>query len=518
MSNAISDAYGNFMYGDDAGKSAKLVHIIKPKDNKISIDMAFLEVNERAYAQTVERDGVAAQVGVQARDALQLAVIMRPGEANIPPQAYQSDEAMKEWALNSERKGQRTNYKELQTILKVGTEEGIVSSTGKKFYPIVMVFRRTRKRAGAGVSGGPPIGLPSFRLDDECDRAASLIRRLTLSDEDNIEPDAWDEIYHDTKELLFGQKQTNDKKDSSMERQYNHQRANSGDFDAYHTADLSIPQDTFEAKSSAKMDRVKQGIRGKDTGNRRGDDVDDVEASTIRGLVCTTDTTLCKSIRSYFVPILLHYTIYSRVFGTHCKIQVQKSVGLAFVRISKVVVGVSVHGGSGIVIARLPDGTWSAPSAIGVFGGGLGVQVGMEVSDYILILQTQSALNHFRQGGNFTVGGNIGCAFAGVGRDALGAASIQGSCMPASADGLVVDDDTLDAANSSEIAPLVAYAKSQGLYIGVSLEGGRIFTRNDINDRTYKFITGGNVVAKDILGGKITTPPEAEGLYASLHR
>mmetsp|Transcript_27117 Transcript_27117/g.42138 ORF Transcript_27117/g.42138 Transcript_27117/m.42138 type:complete len:1271 (+) Transcript_27117:357-4169(+) len=480
MSNAISDAYGNFMYGDDAGKSAKLVHIIKPKDNKISIDMTFLEVNERAYVQTVERDGVAAQIGVQARDALQLAVIMSSGEANIPPEVYRSDEAMKEWALNSERKGRRTNYKELQTILKIGTHDGVVSSTGKKFFPIVMVFRRTRKRAGAGVSGGPPIGLPSFRLDDECDRAASLIRRLTISDEDNIEPDAWDEIYHDTKELLFGQKQTNDKKDSSMERQYDHQRANSGDFDAYHTADLSIPQDTFEAKSSAKIDRVKQGIRGKEKGSRRDDDVDDVEASTIRGMV-------------------------------------QNSVGLAFVRISKLVVGVSVHGGSGIVIARLPDGTWSAPSAIGVFGGGLGVQVGMEVSDYILILQTQSALNHFRRGGNFTIGGNVGCAFAGIGRDALGAASIQGSCMPASADGLVVDDDTLDAANSSEIAPLVAYAKSQGLYIGVSLEGSRIFTRNDINDRTYKFITGGNVTAKDILGGKITTPPEAEGLYASLH-
>lgn len=77
-------------------------------------------------------------------------------------------------------------------------------------------------------------------------------------------------------------------------------------------------------------------------------------------------------------------------------------------RISKFVVGLSIHGGTGIVIARLPDGTWSAPSAIGTMGGGIGVQVGLEVADFLLILQTQDALDHFRNGGNFTIGGNVG--------------------------------------------------------------------------------------------------------------
>jgi hypothetical protein len=40
------------------------------------------------------------------------------------------------------------------------------------------------------------------------------------------------------------------------------------------------------------------------------------------------------------------------------------------------------------------------------------------------------------------------------------------------------------------VAPIVAYAKSQGLYVGVSLEGSRIFTRSDVNARAYKFATG----------------------------
>lgn len=36
----------------------------------------------------------------------------------------------------------------------------------------------------------------------------------------------------------------------------------------------------------------------------------------------------------------------------------------------------SVKGGSGIVIARLPDGSWSAPSCIGTGGVGVGLQIG----------------------------------------------------------------------------------------------------------------------------------------------
>ena len=71
--------------------------------------------------------------------------------------------------------------------------------------------------------------------------------------------------------------------------------------------------------------------------------------------------------------------------------------------------------------------------------------------------------------------------------------------------------------SSVGIAPIVAYAKSQGLYVGVSLEGSRIFVRNDINSRTYKFTVGRDVTAYDILSGKVPTPPEAEDLYAALH-
>jgi lipid-binding SYLF domain-containing protein len=207
---------------------------------------------------------------------------------------------------------------------------------------------------------------------------------------------------------------------------------------------------------------------------------------------------------------------------------IQKAVGLAFVRASKVVLGVSLHGGSGIVIARLGDGTWSAPSAIGTWGLGFGLQFGLEVAEYIFILQTQESLDHFKRGSSFNIGGNVGAAVAGIGREAYGAASVGNTCTRSAEQQQVKEDEyndedseenlPRDTAAAFGVAPIVAYAKSQGLYVGVSLEGSRIFTRSDVNARAYKFATGRELSAKDILSGKVATPPEAEDLYAALHR
>jgi lipid-binding SYLF domain-containing protein len=187
-----------------------------------------------------------------------------------------------------------------------------------------------------------------------------------------------------------------------------------------------------------------------------------------------------------------------------------------------------LHGGSGIVIARLGDGTWSAPSAIGTWDLGFGLQFGLEVAEYICILQTQESLDHFKRGLSFNIGGNVGAAVAGIGREAYGAASVGNTCTRSAEQEQVKEeeyndedsDENLpqDTAAAFGVASIVAYAKSQGLYVGVSLEGSRIFTRSDVNARAYKFAKGRELSAKDILSGKVATPPEAEDLYAALHR
>jgi lipid-binding SYLF domain-containing protein len=45
--------------------------------------------------------------------------------------------------------------------------------------------------------------------------------------------------------------------------------------------------------------------------------------------------------------------------------------------------------GTGLVVARLPDGRWSAPSAIATAGVGWGAQIGGEITDFVIILNTK---------------------------------------------------------------------------------------------------------------------------------
>jgi hypothetical protein len=129
---------------------------------------------------------------------------------------------------------------------------------------------------------------------------------------------------------------------------------------------------------------------------------------------------------------------------------------------------------------------------------------------------------------NEDIGGNVGAAVAGIGGEAYGASSVGNTCTRSAEQQQVNEDEysdedsdkhfPQDTAAAFGVAPIVAYAKSQGLYLGVSLEGSRIFTRSDVNARAYKFATGRELSTKDTLSGKVATPPEADDLYAALHR
>ncbi|CAB9498053.1 LAS seventeen-binding protein 3 [Seminavis robusta] len=529
-SNAFHDMYGNVCLGDDAGKSARLTLVLKPHANptsskaaKLNLGMTFLEVNGRAYVQSVIPGSQAARAGVMPQDAIQFATVFKEewvqeehDQQSLSEESLlDATELATQHALQAEASGVRITYDGLRKVLAEAidpTQSAFVSPPTHKdktpwhhgppipstvnicvpqsdadgfVYndsnrpsspfrvdlprPVIFVFRRTRQRKSLHHMG---MLLPGFRLDDECDFASSLVKRLApTADMETPIPDTWEELVHDGTDWLLGSGSMLPPKMKAL--QANGPIREEGEH--------SIPLDSFERERATKLADLRSKMAAE---AMQVDRTDDVEAATIRGMI-------------------------------------QKAVGLAFVRASKVVLGVSVHGGSGIVISRLSDGTWSAPSAIGTWGLGLGLQFGLEVAEYIFILQTQDSLDHFRSGGSFTIGGNIGAAVAGMGREAYGAASAGGGC----GGGEVIKDDEYNDNDSNEhekksnvgIAPIVAYAKSQGLYIGVSLEGSRIFARNDINSRTYKFTCGRDVSAYDVLSGKVPTPPEAEDLYAALH-
>lgn len=71
--------------------------------------------------------------------------------------------------------------------------------------------------------------------------------------------------------------------------------------------------------------------------------------------------------------------------------------------VAKAGFGFSARAGSGIVIARLPDGSWSAPSAVGTAGGGFGFQAGVELAEFLIILNSRAAVKTFMAKGSLTV-------------------------------------------------------------------------------------------------------------------
>ncbi len=84
--------------------------------------------------------------------------------------------------------------------------------------------------------------------------------------------------------------------------------------------------------------------------------------------------------------------------------------GLAILTVLKAGFLGSARYGNGIVVSRLADGSWSAPSAIGLGGAGFGGQIGFELTDFVFVLNDAAAVRTFSQQGSLTLGGNVSIA------------------------------------------------------------------------------------------------------------
>jgi lipid-binding SYLF domain-containing protein len=159
--------------------------------------------------------------------------------------------------------------------------------------------------------------------------------------------------------------------------------------------------------------------------------------------------------------------------------------GLAIMTVVKGAFGFSGQGGKGVVVARTKNG-WSGPSAIGTGGAGFGLQIGGEVTEFVMVLNTDAAVQAFSRNVNITLGGDISVAAGPIGRSA------EVAITP--------------------IAAIYTYSRSQGLFAGVSLQGTVIGTRNDANAEYY----GRPVTPEEILSGKVPPPSGAMRLVQVL--
>ncbi|XP_028255601.1 SH3 domain-containing YSC84-like protein 1 isoform X3 [Parambassis ranga] len=164
---------------------------------------------------------------------------------------------------------------------------------------------------------------------------------------------------------------------------------------------------------------------------------------------------------------------------------IAKAEGLAIISVIKAGFMITARGGSGIVIARLADRRWSAPSAIGIAGLGGGFEIGVEVSDLVIILNQRRAIEAFTKGGNLTLGGNCTVAVGPVGRNVEADVALRST------------------------AAVFTYCRSRGLFAGISLEGSYLIERKETNRKFY----AQDVRASGILNGDVEPPSECYDLY-----
>ncbi|ETP51731.1 hypothetical protein F442_03160 [Phytophthora nicotianae P10297] len=165
--------------------------------------------------------------------------------------------------------------------------------------------------------------------------------------------------------------------------------------------------------------------------------------------------------------------------------------GLAIMTIVKAGFLIVGKVGTGIVISRLGDGSWSAPSAIGTVGLGGGFEIGGEIVEVMIILGSPAAVQVFYSP-QVNLGAGLDVAVGPYGRSAAAAAAIS----------------------STGLNGNYSYSISKGLYAGISLQGSVIATRSDLNRKFY----GQDLEASALLSGAVGQPVAAKPLYEALDR
>lgn len=116
--------------------------------------------------------------------------------------------------------------------------------------------------------------------------------------------------------------------------------------------------------------------------------------------------------------------------------------------------------------------------------------VGAEVTDCVIILNSNEAVEAFSSGGQVTIGAEIDVAVGPIGRSGIGA--------------VIISDNGL--------TPAYSYSHSKGVLAGVALEGSVILSRSDLNHKFY----GTQYAVSDLLSGRIRPPTAAKPLYDAL--
>jgi lipid-binding SYLF domain-containing protein len=166
---------------------------------------------------------------------------------------------------------------------------------------------------------------------------------------------------------------------------------------------------------------------------------------------------------------------------------IKSSAGIAI--IPAMVKGGFIIGGAygqGVVLAYR-DGVWSPPAFIYLTAGSIGLQIGAQAVDLIMVVIGQDTMKSFLRS-KVKLGIDIAAAAGPVGGRASAATDI-----------------TLKGG-------IYSYSYSKGLFAGASFEGAGIGSLPELNKKFYKKTDN----PWDILYGDVSPPPSAQRLIAVL--
>lgn len=144
--------------------------------------------------------------------------------------------------------------------------------------------------------------------------------------------------------------------------------------------------------------------------------------------------------------------------------------------------------GRGYSTCRTSNG-WSAPAPVFLGGGSYGAQIGAEGVDLLLVVMNDTGVQKLLSS-KFEIGVDASAAAGPLGRSAHAGT-----------------DWKLD-------TEILSYSRAKGLFAGVELSGAKIRQDDDATKQLY----GRVIPFRDILTGKISTPPDARDFVAEVQR
>jgi len=161
-----------------------------------------------------------------------------------------------------------------------------------------------------------------------------------------------------------------------------------------------------------------------------------------------------------------------------------------FPEVAQAGIGIGGKFGRGIVSCRQPDGSWGVPVFLRLNSLSIGLQVGAQSADILMLIMQDDGLNTLFSGKPI-LGAEAGIAVGPVGRAA--SANIDIALQ----------------------APIVTYVRTQGVFAGAVWEGATITPAKKVNRGLYG---DGYENAKSLLFSTMPVPENVQGLRSALDK